>query len=588
MKKMTKLLQNPFVQKWFLSLLAFVSMLFISFTLYTYTNSKRLLQSEFTHYSELQTDKISSYLDDSFYSYNQIIALLSLNSEVRMYLFDDNTVNLFPDLYSQISSQLLSYKQSFSAIDSIYLYPSSGTDFFSSSISDPAPKPLTLAMDEDAFLLYEQYNDTETRIIFPRKKSDFYPYLITILSPLSQAGKHSMIAVNIDVSRIPVLHSSKENTYQSIYIISDDGEIVYRNGQQDMPESLNTVEELKHFDSSKASHGIYVNSESPYVYMQQHSQTYPWYYVTVTYTQSYVGKTYNLFSSLITFLPWLVLLSLVVTIWLAILATHPIRTISDFLEDPLFGVPKNISEPETEKMIRQLINYIQANKDLSEALKSQMKQQNRATFLALQSQINPHFLFNTLNMIRCMEIETLGYDHEAPNLTLNLSRLLRYAIDSTELVPLKDEIYNTEVYFNILNQRYKNKLELHIYQSDEASNILVPKLIIQPLIENAIFHGCSPQLATSNQLFVDVTSRENRCILMVKDNGMGIAPDRLEELRKKVNDIANIPENSIGLQNVALRMHLTYGDAFEIIIDSVQGQGTCITLSFPVSPITLE
>lgn len=585
---MTKLLQNPFVRKWFLSLLAFVAMLFISFTLYTYTNSKHLLQSEFTYYSELQTDKITSYLDDSFYSYNQIIALLSLNSQMKMYLFDDNAVNLFPDLYKQISSQLLSYKQSFNAIDSIYLYPASGTEVFASSIIDTDPKPLTLAMDEDAFLLYEQYYDTETRLIFPRKKSDFYPYLITILYPMSQAGEHSMIAINIDVSKIPVLHSSKNNSYQSIYIISDDGELVYRSGQQDMPESLNTVEELKHFDSSKASHSIYVNSESPYVYIQQHSQTYPWYYVTVTYTQSYVNKTYNLYSSLITFLPWLILLSLVVTIWLAILATHPIRTISDFLEDPLSGVPQNISEPETDKMIRQFINYIQANKNLSDELKSQMEQQNRATFLALQSQINPHFLFNTLSTIRYMEIETLGYDHEAPNLTLNLSRLLRYAINSTELVPLKVEIYNTEIYFNILNQRYSNKLELHIHQSDEASNILVPKLIIQPLIENAVFHGCSPQLETSNQLLIDATVRENRCILMVKDNGMGIASDRLEELRKKVNDIATIPGNSIGLQNVALRMHLTYGDAFEIIIDSVQGQGTCITLSFPASPTTLE
>lgn len=583
MRKLRKLFKNPFVQKWVLSLLAFVAALFIAFILYTYTNSQRMLQSEFTSYSELQTETLSSYLDDSFYSYNQIAALLSLNNQVKIYLADEDSQDLFPDLNLQIYNQLLSYKQSFSSIDSIYLFPSSHKELFTSGGRTPS---------NPYYATDSNWNEnidsiTEKTLVF-RSKNGFYPHLISLYYPVYQSEKKGMIIINIDASRISVLQDSKDNTFQSVYIVSDEGEIIYRNGQKDIPEPLDTVTQLRHFDKNLDYYSEYVNESSPYVYVQQHSKDHPWYYVTVTYTQGYVGKTYNIFTSLIAALPWLILLAGAVVIWLAMLATHPIRTISDFMEDPLSGVPGNISEPETEKLIRQFINYIQTNETLSEELNHQMEQQNRATFLALQSQINPHFLFNTLNLIRNMEIETLGYDHEAPTITLTLSRLLRYAVSSTELVSMKTEFYYTELYLNILNQRYKKQLQFSIEQGEMTSEVLVPKLILQPLIENAVFHGCSPQLETNNKVLVNARVKGDRCIIVVEDNGIGISPDKLDALRQKVKDVKNIPSDSIGLQNVALRMYLTYREAFEITIDSVQGQGTCITLSFPVSPTALS
>lgn len=210
-----------------------------------------------------------------------------------------------------------------------------------------------------------------------------------------------------------------------------------------------------------------------------------------------------------------------------------------------------------------------------------MELQNKATFVALQTQINPHFLFNTLNIIRNMEIESLGYDHEAPELTLTLSRLLQYALSSSELVSLNKEFYYTDLYLKILNQRYKNKLHFVVKKDENASEVLVPKLTLQPLIENAIFHGCSPQLEDHNQILVDARVLEGRCIIRIQDNGVGISADALESLRQKLVDRKSIPSNSIGVQNVALRMYLTYGEDFNIDIDSTPGEGTCVTLSFP-------
>jgi two-component system sensor histidine kinase YesM len=295
-----------------------------------------------------------------------------------------------------------------------------------------------------------------------------------------------------------------------------------------------------------------------------------------------VGRTYNFYSTLITFLPWLALFALIIVIWLAMLITHPVYTITEFLENPQSRVPDNISAPETQKIIRQIINYVESNQMLSRELQQQMERQNKATFWALQTQINPHFLLNTLNIIRNMEIKTLGYDHEAPEMTLSLSRLLQYALDSTNLVPLKTEFHYTNLYLNILNQRYKNKLHFDIKKEDSISEVLIPKLILQPLIENAVFHGCSPRLDVSNNILVKATCSANTCFITIQDDGIGIPPETLASLRSKLIDIKNIPDSSIGLQNVALRMYLTYGNDFHIDIDSGTNKGTCITLSFPI------
>ena len=109
----------------------------------------------------------------------------------------------------------------------------------------------------------------------------------------------------------------------------------------------------------------------------------------------------------------------------------------------------------------------------------------------------------------------------------------------------------------------------------------MPKMILQPLVENAVFHGCSPSLDTRNHININATLNENTCIIVIKDDGIGIEKEKLNALCQTLTDIKNIPSNSIGLQNVIFRMHLTYGKDFNFTIDSEVNKGTCITLSFP-------
>lgn len=579
MKKLKKVFSNTFVRRWVLSFIAFITALFACFLFCTYLASQKQLRQEVISYSEQQAERIAMQADDVWQSFQQIAHSLTVDNMVNIFLFSENAESVFPNLYTQIYQQLSAYCQSSTAIDSIYVYSAVNNSVFVSEHKTPSTLGVSVFDSDFDFATADSY--TEPTVV-PRKKGDIYPYLLTLFYPVRRLEQQGLIAVNIDITRLSFLKSSPNLSSLSTYLISDEGELLCRSGQHEMPESLADFPRLSLFRADSPSFSRYVQDTVPYVYVQQHSSNLPWYYVTVYETQGYTGSSFNFFQPFLSLVPWLALFVVVIVILLSSLLTHPFRTISDFLENPMAGVPQNISEPETAKIIRQVINYIQTNQKLSDELTNQMERQNKATFLALQSQINPHFLFNTLNLIRNIEIDALGYDHEAPRLTLELSKLLRYAIDSTDLVSLDTELRYTRLYLDILNERYEKRIAFSISDVPSSDRILVPKLIIQPLIENAVFHGCFGQPDASNQIDVEVQADEVTASITVRDNGVGIAQERLQELRAMLSDVSTLPRSSIGLQNVAQRMHLTFGAASSFDITSTPGQGTSITLTFPI------
>ena len=162
-----------------------------------------------------------------------------------------------------------------------------------------------------------------------------------------------------------------------------------------------------------------------------------------------------------------------------------------------------------------------------------------------------------------------------------LSRLQRYAIESTDLVPLETELDFTRSYLDILTLRYGNQLGISISVQEDSQNTLVPKLFIQPIVENAVFHGLSKQITPDSHIWISFTCEDGKCCLSIRDNGAGMPAKTLETLREAVTDFDPDPKEHIGLHNVALRMHLLYGDEFSMQIESAENEGTVFYLYFP-------
>lgn len=197
----------------------------------------------------------------------------------------------------------------------------------------------------------------------------------------------------------------------------------------------------------------------------------------------------------------------------------------------------------------------------------------------LESQFNPHFIFNTLDNIRFM----MKMDENAADkMLVALSKLLRYSISNAgEVITLKEDLSYTESYLTIVKIRFNRRLTYKIDIEASIMDCMIPKLIIQPLIENAIKYG----FADRENLHVTVKGyeKQDKLIFVCEDDGAGIEPELLQEIQQNLMRDRN-ESSHMGLYNIHRRIHLLYKDIgnYGIRIESTKGQGATVTLILPV------
>lgn len=214
----------------------------------------------------------------------------------------------------------------------------------------------------------------------------------------------------------------------------------------------------------------------------------------------------------------------------------------------------------------------------------------QAQYLALQNQINPHFLYNTLESIRG-EALIAGLDTVA-DMTEALASFFRYTISKVEnLVSVEDELQNSLTYFKIQQYRFGDRLQLHILcdedEKEEIYRCRLPKLTLQPLLENSIIHGTECKIGQGNTT-IRLQLTEKRLLIDVSDDGVGMGEATLAKLNRRLEQSDLIfsagPEQEshggIALVNVDNRIHLLFGEEYGMHVYSTEGVGTdvCITL----------
>ncbi len=199
----------------------------------------------------------------------------------------------------------------------------------------------------------------------------------------------------------------------------------------------------------------------------------------------------------------------------------------------------------------------------------------------LKSQINPHFLYNTLELVR--SISQKKQIPEISHIVVSMAKILRYSIKGDDFVSLEQELEITEAYINIQRARFSEKFNVIISITDEARNAMVIKMLLQPLVENAIFHGLEPK-NFGGILYIGGAIENDTLIITIRDNGIGIAPEVLLPIQKSLTSKIYDTSKHIGLVNTNARMKLQYGEAYGLNIESSIGDGTCVTLSLPITP----
>lgn len=202
-------------------------------------------------------------------------------------------------------------------------------------------------------------------------------------------------------------------------------------------------------------------------------------------------------------------------------------------------------------------------------------------FRALQHQINPHFLFNTLNTIYWESIRQTGSPNTCSSMISSLSEIMSYSLtDIHGKVPVQKELEYLQHYTGIQQIRYGNKFEVIYDIDDETLEKPIIKMVLQPLVENSIYHGIKPKDGNGT-IKVKLYHQHNRIVVRILDNGIGIPSDMLADLRQQLTSEDQETSAHIGLLNTNRRLILTYGESSVIRLYSRYGRGTIVAFSIP-------
>ena len=207
----------------------------------------------------------------------------------------------------------------------------------------------------------------------------------------------------------------------------------------------------------------------------------------------------------------------------------------------------------------------------------------QAQLEALQNQISPHFLHNTLEIIRMKAL--INKDKEVAVMVQTLSKLFRITLDRTSnIVPLREELEHVQTYLTIQNMRFNNRYHFVCQIPNELLDCSIIKLTLQPLVENCITHGFI-QTFGDEEIRIEAIESENNLIIKIIDNGIGITPANLIRIRENLNHSAAIDgnelHNSIGIVNISDRIRLEYGTEYYLHIYPNEPRGTTVELKIP-------
>lgn len=385
-----------------------------------------------------------------------------------------------------------------------------------------------------------------------------------------------------------------ENAY--FMVLNDNDQLIASNDPLHTPEILSSI--IPFFDQSadgKLSADI-IGQKCLLLYRTVSSTG--WRIVSVIPEETIYKELYIFWLFVFSFL---ILIIVIFSIWYHQVSHNillPIYSILDFISK---GAEHNlhhrmpISANNELGLLTEQINVLlnEIEELTSQQLEGQRRlyqselEKKKAELSALQSQINPHFLYNTLE-----NLKGFGYtlhSREIVEITNSLSFIMRYCIKGAETVCLYDELNCVKKYLNIISIRFEDRIRYEFDIPDEILNAQLPRFILQPIVENAVYHGLET-IPDGGLLQISARRYEDFLLIMIKDNGVGIPKKMLSSLRKQLSasstqdTLQPFGDRSIGLININNRLRVLYGPKYHITIESAPNQGTTVSATMPWIP----
>ncbi len=548
---------------------------------FSYTVTSRSIKQQAKDMTMLQLQQNTSNLEDYLKNIESTPDSIVTDRSLQEYLskpdmdgvdFSDTVDDVYRSMSNIIGSKRdILYVCLFKAIDNnvLYLGPTkAGQDSDFSNIAgllsknDISGSPIRISFRQDP-VLNKKYTLTVYQPIFDKYR---------IKRPIGMLG----ISVTEDVVARFYSHTQRDLPLET-FIMNGQGIIVSHTNKSKISNNARLDEILDKKDGSTEINGKLV--------VYKYIKDWDW-YVIGTLPINYLLRDNNVMLLAI-------LIIVIGTVFLAsfislIFSKHLLRPFNDLIYR-MSMVSKgdlttriNLSEHgyDFEQVSKGFNLMVEQINVLMQRIVDEQKQLKEIEFKALQSQINPHFLYNTLESIHWQAL-MCGH-HEISTMVKALAGFYRISLSRGEaIIPLKSEWQHVENYLTIQEMRYKDSMESYIDISEEFLEVMIPKMTLQPLVENSIYHGLRIKQSKG---FIKITAvREaDDVIVKVIDNGVGMMPDQIKSMNRTLED--NDSSVGYGVRNVHRRIKLFYGNKYGLFYEGNEYGGITVNVRLHINP----
>ncbi|UQZ76249.1 two-component sensor histidine kinase [Niallia circulans] len=524
--------------------------------------------TEALHMSSKQLEKELKSIEEVSFSLMTDNKIQTILSEIKL---DSNPYQRY-QLDNQLWDLLTEYVGSSKYIHSIHIFDANGREYraggyTSSIISNKKEKWIEIGERKKG--ANQWVTETDSNKIFAIRKIRTHQNL-----SLDNLGT---LLIQVNVDKIVEDSVSENNKVTSNMMISgEDNQFFYKG-------IFKEIENIPYLPNQKVGYEIQSIGGQKYFITHTSSSYVNWVYWNIVSFDSIIAKVQTTKYTMLAIFFLLNLVVLFMAIVFSSKLTKPIEQLVSAMKNVQKGdlSIKNTLQPMQAKdeigiltdhfilMIERINTLIKENYEKQLLIKD-------TEFKALQAQINPHFLYNTLESINWQA--KMNRQTDISSMVESLGYLLRNAISAKhDAVLLEEEIFIVDHYIRIQKYRYGDRLIFHKMIPPETKNCYIPKLMIQPLVENAI-HYALEQMIEPCKITVHAVLRENNLHITVEDNGPGMEEELLAKVRKQE---VRTRGTGIGLYNIDSRIKLLYGEEFGLIIKSKRGTGTQVHLIIP-------
>lgn len=580
-----------FLRKLLLSLLPVVLPLLLLGSAAIYI-ANDFISREIASMTSRQLDNLKDMVDITMFELDALNLTFSVNMKVIStvdQMLKGEPLSVDEVSFSKMLNDILSAQSNARPyVDSIYFYLDRYPERFlsvSDGIMQVASYLDTGWLDTYASFPKDQLLWTETRAIRHFSFEKTAQPLFTVYRRLYPAshGRTGVIVMNIDKSHFDALMSrASQFAGQEVYLLDQNGRLILSAG--DRAELSPLSRELLAQDRAPLAKQGYAGA-SYYTYSSASSR-YGWRVVSIIPAASLEGFSIALKKLILAILGFALLVGVGITLSIARRNEKRAASVMELFRRAELGeeFPEHppLRHDEYDYMVETLIRSFLKQRYATLQLSERQAQAQVLELKALRAQMNPHFLFNTLDSLYWMVFGTEGRPSPAASMIKDLAVLLKYSLEETEEVAFADEIDVAKRYLAIQRFRYSEKFQVSWDIEEGTPRLKVVKFFLQPLLENSIYHGIRDK---EEQALIRIASSTDRAagllLIRVEDNGVGMDPKRLAEVSAALLAEAHKADH-IGLYNTNRHIQLVFGAQYGLSVASEVGRGTVVELRFPL------